>query len=177
MAIARKRTDRIISWYALHVHGLLLVLMTSTGVGLHIGETEHVSYQEVLQLVEMMSSVVKQRTQRPVVIDSADWEQCRGRGPCLDAVRARTQTSDVVVVRVFAGPLTLHVAAERFYPDVEATRTSSASLPKTDREPWSRQIASMVVRLFPDVRTLRVEPPPLAETVPPPLEEPPSIAP
>ena len=158
------------------MHGLLLVLVASTGVGLHIGETEHVSYQEVLGLVEMMSSEVKQRTQRPVVIDSADWEQCRGRGPCLDAVRARTQTTDVVVVRVFAGPLTLHVAAERFYPDVEATRTSSASLPKANQQTWRRELGSMVVRLFPDIREPRVEPPPLAQAIAPPLEEP-SIAP
>ncbi len=132
--------------------------MASPGVGIHIGETEHVSYQEVLGLVEQMATLVKQKTGRPVVIDSADWEQCRGRGPCVDAVRARTETTDVVIVRVLAGPLTLAIASERFYADVEATRTSSTSVPKHDQLAWRQKLGGMVARLFPELPVL--EPPP-----------------
>ena len=157
------------------VHGLVLALIATTGVGIHIGESNHVSYQEVLALAEVMASFVEQRTDREVVIDSADWEQCRGRGPCLDAVRARTNASDVVVVRVIAGPLTLHVASERFYFDVEATRTSSASLPKDDREIWNDKLEGMVARLFPEPPRIAPPPPPppplAIEITPPPPEE------
>jgi hypothetical protein len=157
------------------VHPVLLALIATTGVGIHIGETERVPYQDVLGLVETMSGSIRERTVRPVVIDSADWEQCRGRGPCLDAVRARTQTTDVVVVRVFGGPLTLHVATERFYPDVEATRTSSVSLPKNDTASWKRKLDGMVRHLFPDA--VQLPPPPAtSETVAQPPSEA-SIAP
>jgi hypothetical protein len=163
------------------VHGLLLSLMATTGVGIHIGETDHVSYQDVLGLVEVMAKQIESRTSRTVRIDSADWEQCRGRGPCLDAVRARTRAKDVVIVRVIAGPLTMHVASERFYGDVAATRTSSASLPKSDKESWGSRLDGMVARLFPEkIPKLTPPPPPppppIAEVVTPPIEEP-SIAP
>lgn len=157
------------------MHPVLLALIATTGVGIHIGEMERVPYQDVLGLCETMSGLIRDRTVRPVVIYSADWEQCRGRGPCLDAVRARTQTTDVVVVRVFGGPLTLHVATERFYPDVEATRTSSVSLPKNDSKSWQHKLEAMVRNLFPDA--VQLPPPPAtSETVGPPPSAP-SIAP
>jgi hypothetical protein len=160
------------------VHGLLLSLAATTGI--HIGETDHVPYQDALSLVETMAGLIEERTERPVVVDASEWEQCRGRGPCLDAVRARTRAEDVVIVRVIAGPLTLHVASERFYFDVAATRTSSASLPKNERESWRPRLEKMVVRLFPELPEVAPPPPspppPLVQVATEPPPEP-SIAP
>lgn len=152
---------------------MLLALIASTGVGLHSGETENLTSREVIELMDALGSRVRERTGRSVAIDSGDWDQCRGRGPCLDAVRARTGAADVVIVRAIAGPLSVLVSAERFYPDVDATRTASASLARRDPAARGAPLDAMVASLFPEVLSVEIAKAPI---VVPPAPEP-SVAP
>lgn len=124
--------------------GTLLLLLPSA-IGLHVGTYDRISIREVLEVSEQVQAALEARTGQDVRIDAVDWAQCDAFDACADGARARMQVDEVVLLRVFGGPLQIFVEARREVDGEE--RKASGAHPKSALTPAA--FAPLVAALFP----------------------------
>src|SRR5262249_37357776 len=86
-----------------------------------------------------------------VAIDDPTWaSSCTSADRCASEVRARTQAEEVVLVRLYGGPLKIHVTADRLTSTstgADRGRTREANVPKT-RANWTDGLEALAGELF-----------------------------
>jgi hypothetical protein len=148
--------------------GLLLV---GSGTGVHLEEHGEMQLQEAASFAGRLTDAIEARTARRAVLDDPLWPECKDANRCVDAIRARTKTEDVVLLRLYAGPTKIRLIAERLSLDGLRDARIEENVPR-DANGWNAPIEGLAERLFP-------EPPRPEETVaervvttPPPDEAP-----
>jgi hypothetical protein len=133
--------------------GLLIFGAASSGVAVLLEPLGELAPELSEQLVSDLSKAIEKRSGSRVVIDEAS-------GPCLDpngciaAVRSRTAAEEVLWLRLFAGPLSIRIAAERTAAgESTATARIEADLPKS-RASWQVPLVEMVGKIVPPARSV-----------------------
>src|SRR5688572_8419299 len=94
--------------------GLLLV---GSGVGVHLEELGEMPLAEASSFADRLAEAIEARTGRRAVLDDPLWPACKESNRCVDAIRARTETEDVVLLRLYKGPTKIRLIAERLSLD------------------------------------------------------------
>ena len=126
--------------------GLLLV---GSGVSVHLEELGEMPLQEASTFGDRLAEAIESRTARRAVLDDPLWPECREANRCVDAIRARTTTDDVVLLRLYSGPTKLRLIAERLSVDGLRDARIEENVPR-DASAWSEPIANLAERLFPE---------------------------
>jgi hypothetical protein len=130
------------------------LLLVGAGIGLHLEERENVTRETALHALEALGRAIETRTSTQPVLDDLDWSACTREDRCVTEIRARTRTSDLVLVRAFAGPQGLHLVIERLPASAPAeTAQTRITLPKNEEATWDASLAPAVAALFPEVKT------------------------
>jgi hypothetical protein len=126
--------------------GLLLV---GSGVSVHLEELGETPLQEASTFAERLADAIESRTARRAVLDDPLWPECREASRCVDAIRARTKTDDVVMLRLYSGPTKLRLIAERLSLDGLRNARIEENFPREEKA-WADPIANLTERLFPE---------------------------
>jgi hypothetical protein len=124
------------------------LLLTASGVGVHLEDVGELPLEDAARLAQSLAQAIEKRTGQRSVVDDPLWPACQTGDRCTAAIRDRTQTNDIVFVRLFAAPLKIRLIAERVAPKAEPRRTE-VDLPKSDRA-WSSALEPAAAALFPE---------------------------
>lgn len=127
--------------------GLLLV---GSGVSLHLDEHAELPLEEATDLADGLARAIEARTNRRVILDDPLWPDCRQADRCLDAIRARTDTDDVVLLRLYSGPTKIRLIAERLSLDSLRDGRLEKNIPKEAGEARSDALVEVALSLFPE---------------------------
>lgn len=132
------------------------LLLLGSGVSVHLEEYGEIALEEATAFVERVQRAVEEKTARRVVVDDPLWPDCQERSRCIDAIRARTDTEDVVLLRLFSGPTKIRLIAERLSLDSARDSRIERNIPK-EPEAWPTQAADISTALFPETGAARAE--------------------
>lgn len=127
--------------------GLLLV---GSGVSLHLEEHAELRLEEATALAHRLARAIEARTGRRTVLDDPLWPDCRDADRCLDAIRARTDTEDVVLLRFYSGPTKIRLIAERLAIDSLRDGRLETNVPKDPDQARDEALENVAFTLFPE---------------------------
>ncbi|MCC7383816.1 MAG: hypothetical protein IT384_18385 [Deltaproteobacteria bacterium] len=130
---------------------LLAALATGGGFGVRLEEIGEVPREESVRMVAELGRAIERACGRRIAIDDPDWPSCLGVESCLDQIRSRTETEDVVLVRIFGSPTMARVIAERFRPGTGAPARTEIDV---DRDPdrWRLAFDRLAPEICPEPR-------------------------
>jgi hypothetical protein len=126
--------------------GLLLV---GSGVSVHLEELGEMPLEEASSFADRLAEAIEARTARRAVLDDPLWPECKEANRCIDAIRARTKTDDVVLLRLYSGPTKIRLYAERLSLDGLRDARLEENVPK-ERAEWGPPIDKLASQLFPE---------------------------
>src|SRR5687768_6087322 len=126
--------------------GLLLV---GSGVSIHLEELGEMPLEQASSFADGLAEAIEARTARRAVLDDPLWPECRDADRCVDAIRARTKTDDVVLLRLYSGPTKIRLYAERLSLDGLRDARIEENVPKEHAE-WGPPIDKVAAQLFPE---------------------------
>ncbi len=126
--------------------GLLLV---SSGVSVHLDELGEMPLQEASTFGGRLAEAIESRTARRAVLDDPLWPECHEADRCVEAIRARTKTEDVVLLRLYSGPTKIRLIAERLSLDGLRDAHLEENVPR-DADQWATTISAIASHLFPE---------------------------
>jgi hypothetical protein len=129
---------------------LLPLLAAGAGIGLHVEEQEDVSPDTTALILQSLSQRIFTRTGTRAVVDDLYWSACTAEDRCIDAIRARTRTDHLVMIRAFGGPRDVHLVLERLSTRASAHHEARLTLDANDHDTWELAIGRAVVDLFPE---------------------------
>lgn len=88
------------------------LLLVAT-VGLSVAETQDVAREDRERILDALEKTIGEVSGRRVVRDTDLWGSCGNKPHCVDEVRARTGTTDVVIVAAFGGVTRVRVVVQR----------------------------------------------------------------
>jgi hypothetical protein len=125
--------------------GLLLLGVVGANIGVHVEQVGELSPELKRALIEDLGRAIDKRSGKKAVLDEVS-TACLEPDGCLAAVSSRTASDEVLLLKLFNGPLSIHVLAER--AQGASRQRSEADLPKT-RSAWQVPLQDLVVRLLP----------------------------
>ncbi len=138
------------------------------GVAVSVEEVREVPADTAERVAAMVADEISRTTGVPPVLDHRLWSSCAEGARCLAEIRARTGEQDLLLLRIFGGPLSIQLVAEK---TGDATAPRTVDLPKRDEGQWRSLIAGTIATMFPAKATPQID----AET--PPIEPPRSAVP
>jgi hypothetical protein len=146
-------------------------LILSATAGVHIDEVGELGPELRRALVAEVTAALEERSGLRAVVDEAKGSCVEAN--CIAAMRSRTASLELVLLKVIRGPLSLHVVADRV-PEGAPVPGARAET-DLDREPlhWREKIAILIATLYPPkpaergvLRVAEIEP---ARSIVPPL--------
>src|SRR5262245_57205228 len=93
---------------------LLIGLLASATIALNLEESSELPLESAVKMVDALAAAIGERAGLKPIVDDPTWSGCKRDDRCLIDIAARTQASEVVLVRVYGGALTHRMIAERF---------------------------------------------------------------
>lgn len=126
---------------------LLGLLLAGATIGLHVDEVGEVPPELRRAVLEETARAIEERTgQRPILDEVSGG--CLTQN-CVAEIRSRTQSVEVALLRLIAGPLSLRLSIERIAAHASSVGDKSeADLPRKT-EDLAAPIATLVAKVFP----------------------------
>lgn len=135
----------------------LALLLFGGGIAIHVEDTEAIETEAALALGAELARAIETRTGTAASIDEPGGGRCQARDRCVGEIRARTAATEVVLLRVFGGPRSIQLIAERIRPRLALAVQGKLTLERGGAAPL--QLEPLAATLFPEVRASAPAPP------------------
>jgi hypothetical protein len=144
----------------------LALACVGSGVAVRVEDARGVSEKDLDLLTRALVQAVGERAGEEAVLDRGP--PCESADRCLGEIRARSGTSEVILVRLIGVPTRIRLIAERLTVDrTEPVASAEVDLLRTQTT-WSSQLSLLAERLMPEPIAKK----PLADALPEPQPEP-----
>jgi hypothetical protein len=130
---------------------VLPLLWLGAGIGVHLEEVEEVSPEAARSVLDSLGTALLARTGTIATADDPVWTECDSGDRCLENIRARTQAGELVMLRVFGGPKSTHLVAERIDAKNASKQHAKLTVEGTAM-PDAAALAPLARELFPEPR-------------------------
>lgn len=125
------------------------ILLIGAGIGLHVEESEGLEIAEVMGVAASLGEAIKTRTGTTPAIDEPTWSRCEAEDRCVPEIKQRLKAGDVIMMRVFGGPGSVRVVAERHG---KFDRRGTITIDRATLPPPPSAFTSLAGALFQEVR-------------------------
>jgi len=126
---------------------LSALLSLCFGVAVSVEEVREVPSEAADEVTSLVTDEIERATGVNPVLDHRLWSSCEEGARCLAEVRARTGESELLLLRLFGGPLSIQLVAEKI-AEGSVLPARSVDLPKGSREGWRSMVAEMIATMF-----------------------------
>lgn len=128
------------------------MLAALVAIGVHVETLADTPLELAEALTSSIAAALRERTGAPPNIDSLDWATCTAGDRCLEEIRARLGSDDVLLLRFFPGPTMIRIVAHRMRPHASTPSPAiERDLPR-DRFKWRAELRAMSAALYPDIQ-------------------------
>jgi hypothetical protein len=133
---------------------MLALCAVGGGVAIHVDDARGLSNQDLEQLTDALKRAIEDRSGQNATVDAADPPTCTASDRCVDRIRSRTESGDVVFLTLIGVPTRIRVVAER----VAETKITPTARVETDllraERTWSETLGAIAAKLFPEGATI-----------------------
>ena len=137
----------------------VLLLAAVPVIGIGVEEASHVDSPTLADIAHAFADAVEQSARAGTKVDDALWSSCaseEGERPCVEELRSKFGTSEVVLLRLYGGVTSVRVVADRFSVGSLPYRSGEVNLPR-EREKWTLHMFQLALAVFPDPLTVEAK--------------------
>lgn len=127
----------------------MVTLALAASVGLRLEEVGELSMEEGMALTRALANTIEKSTGQKVAIDDPLWSSCQRKDRCIEEIKARTRSDEVIFIKIFAGVTMLRVQVNRIGP--QGAQEAALDVPN-DAQTWSAPLRKLTLKLFPQAR-------------------------
>lgn len=126
---------------------LSALLSLCFGVAVSVEEVREVPNDAADEVTSLVTDEIERVTGINPVLDHRVWSSCEEGARCLAEVRASTGESELLLLRLFGGPLSIQLVAEKI-AEGSTVPARTVDLPKSARDRWRSMVAEMISAMF-----------------------------
>lgn len=133
---------------------MLALSVVGSGVAIHVDDARGLSNRDLEQLTGALKRAIEDRSGQNATVDAPNLPPCTAADRCVDRIRARTESGDVVFLTLIGVPTRIRVVAERI-AETKAAPTSRVEIDLLRGErTWTETLGAIAARLFPEGSTI-----------------------